>query len=353
MQPSSGRRTRLRKVWRHRRTSGAQTRHDHTYRVHRTLVHRVRRRSSPARCRMTRISRAAQARQDAARERRSGRFGAQHHTAPVGGFPGRRDWAAMDDAGRCETIEADISAVIAERGLDGWGVEWNAAWKTLGSANLRDKRITLSVRQLHDEALTRDTAMHEAAHAIAGARAGHGPAWQAVARQLGAQPEARAEALSVARPRVSKRVETRYGPLDIDEGATAVTIGGTEYTVWEVRQSKAVVERGDGQRFRVTLDQLHPDYGDLAKLTHGRTKRVATPYGALEITEGRTRFRRGSTEYTVVEILQKSVIAQNERGTRVKLDLELVHPDANDVERHLEVAMQRARERVESRRRRA
>ena len=38
-----------------------------------------------------------------------------------------------------------------------------------------------------------DTILHEIAHAIAGANAGHGPVWKAVAKRIGAAPRARAE----------------------------------------------------------------------------------------------------------------------------------------------------------------
>lgn len=33
-----------------------------------------------------------------------------------------------------------------------------------------------------------DTILHEVAHAIAGSRAGHGPAWKSVCREIGANP---------------------------------------------------------------------------------------------------------------------------------------------------------------------
>ena len=39
----------------------------------------------------------------------------------------------------------------------------------------------------------RDTILHEIAHALAGAKARHGPAWKAIAKRLGATPKARAE----------------------------------------------------------------------------------------------------------------------------------------------------------------
>ena len=39
----------------------------------------------------------------------------------------------------------------------------------------------------------RDTILHEIAHALAGAKAKHGPAWKAIARRLGATLKARAE----------------------------------------------------------------------------------------------------------------------------------------------------------------
>jgi len=52
-------------------------------------------------------------------------------------------------------------------------------------------RIELSKRwvEVLDEAEVRDTILHEIAHAIAGHQAGHGTAWKAACRRLGARPE--------------------------------------------------------------------------------------------------------------------------------------------------------------------
>jgi predicted SprT family Zn-dependent metalloprotease len=41
----------------------------------------------------------------------------------------------------------------------------------------------------NDEAAVLDTILHEIAHAIAGVKADHGPAWKAVCRQIGCRPE--------------------------------------------------------------------------------------------------------------------------------------------------------------------
>jgi predicted SprT family Zn-dependent metalloprotease len=44
----------------------------------------------------------------------------------------------------------------------------------------------------------RDTVLHEIAHAIAGHKAGHGPAWKMVARMIGAKPQRCSNGLAVS-----------------------------------------------------------------------------------------------------------------------------------------------------------
>ena len=51
--------------------------------------------------------------------------------------------------------------------------------------------ISLSrpITAINSEEQVRDTVLHEIAHAKAGLRAGHGPAWKTLARSIGARPE--------------------------------------------------------------------------------------------------------------------------------------------------------------------
>lgn len=82
---------------------------------------------------------------------------------------------------------------MAEHGLAarGWSFVFNRRKRSLGLCNYTAKRIELSsffVAQ-NDEAAVRDTILHEIAHALTGQKAGHGAAWVAVCRRLGANPK--------------------------------------------------------------------------------------------------------------------------------------------------------------------
>lgn len=74
-----------------------------------------------------------------------------------------------------------------------WGFAFDRAKTRHGQCDFGKERITLSryFVEMNEEALVRETILHEIAHAIAGARAGHGPRWQMVARNLGVRPVAR------------------------------------------------------------------------------------------------------------------------------------------------------------------
>lgn len=75
--------------------------------------------------------------------------------------------------------------------LQHWNFGWNRRKRSLGLCRYHERRIELSAHfvQSNDETLIRETILHEIAHAIAGQRAGHGPRWKAVCRQIGCKPE--------------------------------------------------------------------------------------------------------------------------------------------------------------------
>ena len=77
-----------------------------------------------------------------------------------------------------------------EHGLIDWRFRWSHAKRQLGACTYAARTIALSGHyvQMNDEAHIRDTILHEIAHALAGERAGHGPAWKAVCRRIGADP---------------------------------------------------------------------------------------------------------------------------------------------------------------------
>lgn len=68
-----------------------------------------------------------------------------------------------------------------------WSFDFDNAKKRAGLCNFTEKRITVSrylaARYGDDE--IHQILLHEVAHAMAGARAGHGPAWKSVAAGLG------------------------------------------------------------------------------------------------------------------------------------------------------------------------
>ena len=86
-------------------------------------------------------------------------------------------------------------ALMDQHGIEGWTFRFSAAQRRLGECREREKVILLSRRHAVSGAPgeVRDTILHEIAHAIAGAKAGHGPVWKAVAKRIGATPRARAE----------------------------------------------------------------------------------------------------------------------------------------------------------------
>jgi len=92
-------------------------------------------------------------------------------------------------------------ALIAEHGLDGWRLELDRARRRAGICRYDRRVIGLSgpLMRLYDEAEVRETILHEIAHALAGARAGHGPRWQAIARRIGSTGQ---RCVSVEAPRV-------------------------------------------------------------------------------------------------------------------------------------------------------
>lgn len=77
-------------------------------------------------------------------------------------------------------------------GPDAWEFRWSNAKREAGSCNHSRRVISLSrpIAELWGPEKTRDTILHEIAHAKAGYKAAHGPTWKEVCRQVGAKPEA-------------------------------------------------------------------------------------------------------------------------------------------------------------------
>src|SRR5690606_31200865 len=68
-----------------------------------------------------------------------------------------------------------------------WQFEFDNAVRRFGCCHWRAKKITLSRKlvQLNDEARVRNTILHEIAHALCGARVGHGRQWVQMAKAIG------------------------------------------------------------------------------------------------------------------------------------------------------------------------
>jgi predicted SprT family Zn-dependent metalloprotease len=80
--------------------------------------------------------------------------------------------------------------LMDEHGLNGWTFHFDNAKKRAGICMYRRKIIRLSTHFVsrNDDTEIIDTILHEIAHALAGHKAGHGPAWKAVCRKIGANP---------------------------------------------------------------------------------------------------------------------------------------------------------------------
>jgi predicted SprT family Zn-dependent metalloprotease len=85
-------------------------------------------------------------------------------------------------------------------GLHEWTLTFDNAKRRLGCCRFATKTISLSrpLAEINEWNVVNDTILHEIAHALAGPRAGHGPKWRTVARQVGATPVRCADAAEVA-----------------------------------------------------------------------------------------------------------------------------------------------------------
>ena len=92
---------------------------------------------------------------------------------------------------RLGEIAARARDLMDRNGISDWSFGFNSATKKLGVCRYRQKEILLSRKHAVDGMPNQvaDTILHEIAHALAGSGAGHGPAWKAVARRLGATPK--------------------------------------------------------------------------------------------------------------------------------------------------------------------
>ena len=95
---------------------------------------------------------------------------------------------------RLAEVAREARALMDAHGLEEWTLRFGAALGRLGACLEQPKIIEIARwHAAHDEpGQVTDTILHEIAHALAGANAGHGPVWKAVAKRIGAIPRARA-----------------------------------------------------------------------------------------------------------------------------------------------------------------
>ena len=108
------------------------------------------------------------------------------------------------------------TTLLSEYGLDDWTFKFDRAVRRLGCCYYGTKTISLSepLARRNDISVIRNTILHEIAHALIGPRAGHGPKWRAMARSIGAKPQAcSSESVTVPPKLVAEcpRCNTQYG----------------------------------------------------------------------------------------------------------------------------------------------
>ena len=134
--------------------------------------------------------------------------------------------------------------LMDRHGLDDWTLRFNGARKKLGECRPRQKLILISRVHALNEApgQVTDTILHEIAHALAGPKAGHGPAWKEIARRLGATPKSCAPESDEARnAREAARAKFRTG-----DAVTFIARGDLRTgTIVRMNPKRAKVQCGD------------------------------------------------------------------------------------------------------------
>ena len=93
---------------------------------------------------------------------------------------------------RLLAVAAQARKLMDEHGLGNWTFGFGAARRTIGLCNEKEQVIQLARHHAANDppGQVTDTILHEIAHALAGASAGHGPAWRDAAIRIGATPRA-------------------------------------------------------------------------------------------------------------------------------------------------------------------
>ena len=229
-------------------------------------------------------------------------------------------WAAKSpDEKRLQVLILDT---LRDHGAFGWTVIFGRQTGSMGYCEYSKKEICISRRVLlnsWEEAL--DTALHEVAHALtANERASHGPLWRAMARELGAKPQAKQDFVFEDRKGELKIVKTNYGPVKIRLGEEVdVQSGVGKLRIVDVRRTKCVGRSALGSTYNLPVDLLHPNYG---------TNRVPLKQVTLKdlsgkpfsITLGRTTYSHRGVDYTACWITGKRVVCISATGSKIRVD---------------------------------
>lgn len=245
-----------------------------------------------------------------------------------------KSWEDKSEDERKHHVTTIIDAVLAQHGVHGWSTRFTQNRTSLGEARFSKRTISISTKLFEvGLAETMDTALHECAHVIAGPSAAHGPEWKRVARRLGARPVSATDiALTTGREGDEQSVSTRYGDLTLVEGESQVVYKGKTFTLAEVRRDKAVVTDPAGRRSVLPLDVFHPNYGDISKMTNGKTATMTTDSGArVTATEGETTFEFRGEQYVVTEIRRKNFVGVSPSGARFLFAAHRLDPTERDL----------------------
>lgn len=86
-----------------------------------------------------------------------------------------------------QKVRVWADALISLHLDESWTFGFDNAKRRAGLCDYTRKRISVSryLAARHDDDANHQTLLHEVAHALAGHRAGHGPAWKRIARDIG------------------------------------------------------------------------------------------------------------------------------------------------------------------------
>lgn len=95
--------------------------------------------------------------------------------------------STIDAVSDLERVRHWANALLALHLDASWSFDFDRATRRAGLCNFAHKRITVSrhLAQRFDDDAIHQVLLHEVAHALAGARTGHGAEWRRVARGLG------------------------------------------------------------------------------------------------------------------------------------------------------------------------